>query len=182
MSHRPTYYELLGVTPQAPLEIIQAVYRAWMKALKVHPDLGGDEELAKKLNEAYETLKDPKKRLIYNASLRRDEPDRDDEVRRRAYRRRVDVDICFSYMAHEQWLKARALDASVLGLRLRIDRKLGVGDHLAIAFPDTAEKSVEATVRWWRLLQFGDQIAYEVGVEFFEPVPDIFQRLTVSTS
>ena len=54
-----TFYDILGITPKAPPEVIVAVYRAWMKALRVHPDLGGDEELAKRINAAYDVIKDP---------------------------------------------------------------------------------------------------------------------------
>ena len=62
MTRKGTYYEILGVTPAAPKEIVSAVYRAWMKAMRVHPDLGGDPELAKTINEAYDILKDPDRR------------------------------------------------------------------------------------------------------------------------
>ncbi|HPM42119.1 MAG TPA: J domain-containing protein, partial [bacterium] len=67
MAAAPTYYDILGITPMAPPEVVSAVYRAWMQALRVHPDLGGDEELAKKINAAYETLKDPARRAEYDA-------------------------------------------------------------------------------------------------------------------
>jgi len=45
-------YEVLGLVPCASDEVVKAAYRAMMK--QHHPDVvGGDEEMAKKLNEAY---------------------------------------------------------------------------------------------------------------------------------
>jgi hypothetical protein len=48
------YYRVLGVNPGAPPEVIKAAYRALMK--KHHPDVGGDPEKAKEIEEAYRNL------------------------------------------------------------------------------------------------------------------------------
>lgn len=48
------YYKVLGVSPGAPTEVIRAAYRALMK--KHHPDVGGDPERAKEIEEAYRNL------------------------------------------------------------------------------------------------------------------------------
>ena len=45
---------MLGVSPDAPKEVIKAAYRALMK--KHHPDVGGDPAMAKIIEEAYRTL------------------------------------------------------------------------------------------------------------------------------
>jgi len=66
MKERRNYYRILRVQPDAPPEIIQASYRALMKDLQRHPDLGGSTEEAFVLNEAYETLHDPEKRAAYD--------------------------------------------------------------------------------------------------------------------
>lgn len=58
------YYELLGVNKNASQEEIKKKYRELVK--KHHPDVGGDTELFKKINEAYEILKDPVKRQQYD--------------------------------------------------------------------------------------------------------------------
>ncbi len=58
------YYEILGVSKNAsPDEIKKAFRRA---AIEHHPDRGGNEANFKKINEAYEVLKDPEKRQRYD--------------------------------------------------------------------------------------------------------------------
>ncbi|MGI9324651.1 MAG: DnaJ domain-containing protein [Pseudomonadales bacterium] len=60
------YYQVLHVNPDAPLEIIKASYRALMQSLKHHPDLGGDQDSAALINEAYATLSKPESREAYD--------------------------------------------------------------------------------------------------------------------
>jgi DnaJ-class molecular chaperone len=48
-------YRLLGVSPSSSWDEIERAYRK--KAKIHHPDLGGDEDAMKALNEAYELLK-----------------------------------------------------------------------------------------------------------------------------
>lgn len=50
-------YTLLGLSPSAPDEVVDAAYRAWAKVL--HPDSGirPDEAEMKKVNLAYEEIK-----------------------------------------------------------------------------------------------------------------------------
>jgi curved DNA-binding protein CbpA len=64
----PDYYELLQVSPNADAEIIQVAYRRL--ARKWHPDVNPGDPFAyermKLLNEAYETLSDPRKRQEYD--------------------------------------------------------------------------------------------------------------------
>lgn len=60
----PTFYRRLGVPVNSNLETITKQYRS--KALKYHPDKGGDEEKFKKLQEAYNTLKNTTLRRQYN--------------------------------------------------------------------------------------------------------------------
>lgn len=63
---RANYYERLGVDPSATQEEIRAVYRA--AARDFHPDRAGPEakEAAQRINEAYATLRDEKKRSDYD--------------------------------------------------------------------------------------------------------------------
>ena len=63
------YYQILGVSPDAEPEVINAAYRAMMR--KYHPDhyVGSKDEAqkrAKEINEAYATLRDPTSRHDYD--------------------------------------------------------------------------------------------------------------------
>lgn len=174
-----TYYDILGITPKAPLEIIAAVYRAWMQALRCHPDLGGDEELAKTINAAYETLKDPERRVAYDERIQLEAAAPANEVRRRSPRFPVDVPIAFCIPPDGRWIPAQAIDASSLGLKLRTTEDLAIGMHVAVAFSGSAAPAAEAVVRWTKGLTEGGAWRHEAGVEFFSPVPDILRRLGV---
>ena len=58
------FYELLGVSKNATLDEIKKAFRK--KAMKEHPDKGGDVEKFKELSIAYEVLGDPEKRQLYD--------------------------------------------------------------------------------------------------------------------
>jgi hypothetical protein len=70
MNHN--YYKILGVNATANIDDIKAAYRKL--AMKHHPDRNPKdkhaEERFKKINAAYETLKDPQLRAQYNQSLK----------------------------------------------------------------------------------------------------------------
>jgi curved DNA-binding protein len=69
------YYDVLGVPPGADADVIKSAYRR--QARKYHPDVSKEkdaEERFKAVNEAYEVLKDAKKRAAY------------DQLRARGYR------------------------------------------------------------------------------------------------
>lgn len=173
---RRTYYELLGVTPSAPAEIVQAVWRAWMSTLRAHPDLGGDEELAKALNAAYETLSDPERRAQYDSEISVDLGS-EDEVTRRAPRTRIDAEIAYCARPQDGWLAARVVDASALGMRIRTEKLLTVGQNIAIAFSGRPRHAYEAKVRWMRSFDDFRDYSCEAGLEFFAPIPDVLIRL-----
>ena len=166
-----THYDKLGVTRNAPKEVIAAVYRAWMHALKAHPDLGGDVEFAKQINAAYEILKDDEKRSAYDASL--DSGYLSDEPKRRAPRTSVNSPIAYCSGSGGAWVKATALDVSALGLRFRTVEELPIGEHIAIAFPGRSGPALEAVIRWCKAKCVHGADMYEGGVEFFQPVPEI---------
>ena len=58
------YYDLIGVPKTATTDEIKKAFRK--KALKEHPDKGGDPEKFKDLTVAYEVLSDPEKRKLYD--------------------------------------------------------------------------------------------------------------------
>lgn len=58
------FYEVLGVKKDATHDEIKKAYKRL--AMKHHPDRGGDTEKFAKITEAYEVLKDPKKRAQYD--------------------------------------------------------------------------------------------------------------------
>eukprot|EP00878_Enallax_costatus_P000525 GHUV01000620.1.p1 GENE.GHUV01000620.1~~GHUV01000620.1.p1 ORF type:complete len:436 (+),score=128.18 GHUV01000620.1:166-1473(+) len=58
------YYEILGVSTSATADELKKAHRKL--ALQHHPDKGGDSEKFKEINEAYDVLKDPEKRKIYD--------------------------------------------------------------------------------------------------------------------
>ena len=58
------YYGTLGILPNAPEDVVKAVYRALAK--KHHPDAGGDPDRFRAIAEAYEVLSDPIRRRDYD--------------------------------------------------------------------------------------------------------------------
>ena len=69
MSEKRDYYEVLGIEKGASDREIKRAYKKM--ARKYHPDLNRDdpktaEEKFKEVNEAYEVLKDPKKKQAYD--------------------------------------------------------------------------------------------------------------------
>lgn len=76
---RKTYYDLLHLQPDAPVELIEAAYRILQR--KYHPDNRetGDEEKSKALSEAFEILKDNEQRFLYNIERNLSLPDGLDE-------------------------------------------------------------------------------------------------------
>lgn len=64
MVRETEYYDLIGVSPNAGDDEIKKAYRK--KALRAHPDKGGDPETFKELTHAYEVLSDSNKRAVYD--------------------------------------------------------------------------------------------------------------------
>jgi len=62
------YYKVLGVTENSTGEEIKKAFRKL--SLKHHPDRGGSADEFKKINEAYQTLGDAKKRQMYKMNKR----------------------------------------------------------------------------------------------------------------
>ena len=62
------FYEILGVEQDASMTTIKSAFKKLAKEL--HPDVGGDEEMFKKINEANETLTDADKRQRYDNTIK----------------------------------------------------------------------------------------------------------------
>ena len=62
------YYKVLGVSENASQEEIKKAF--YKLAHKYHPDKGGDSEKFKEINEAYQVLRDKKKREQYDTAKR----------------------------------------------------------------------------------------------------------------
>ena len=58
------FYDILGVNRNASKSDLKEAFKK--KAMTHHPDRGGSEEQFKKINEAYDTLKDPQKKQMYD--------------------------------------------------------------------------------------------------------------------
>jgi DnaJ family protein A protein 2 len=59
-----TFYDVLRVSRQATMTTIKSAYRDMARTH--HPDKGGDPEMFKEVDEAYKTLSDPNKRMMYD--------------------------------------------------------------------------------------------------------------------
>lgn len=70
-------YEILQVRPDASVAVIQAAYRTLMR--DVHPDIGGDSDRAKRLNQARDVLVDPERRAMYDLRRSRRGVDRKEQ-------------------------------------------------------------------------------------------------------
>jgi DnaJ-class molecular chaperone len=64
MEFNNNYYDILGIKYNSTTSAIKNAYKKL--AMKYHPDKGGDQEMFKKISEAYEILSDPIKREIYD--------------------------------------------------------------------------------------------------------------------
>ena len=66
------YYDILGVSENASADQIKRAFKDIAK--KEHPDRGGNEEIFKEANEAYDTLKDTGKRNEYDTLRKYGQP------------------------------------------------------------------------------------------------------------
>ena len=60
---------MLHVQQDAPSEVIRSTYRTMMQKMKMHPDLGGSQEDAALINEAYSVLMNSNARAEYDSFL-----------------------------------------------------------------------------------------------------------------
>ena len=78
-SSKTDLYDVLGITKDANPDEIKKAYR--LKALKTHPDKGGDPEIFKAVSSAYAILSDPDKKKVYDTCGDIDEDVMSDDVK-----------------------------------------------------------------------------------------------------
>ncbi len=184
---KQTYYDILGVSPLASFEIIHAAYRALMLKERKHPDLGGNPEEAKKINEAYEVLKDEEKRAKYDEKINKTpiwhfwrKKAENPIERRRAKRTQTNATVSYCLNHDMNWHRARVKDYSIIGIRIISHEPIKKDQLVVIAFNNTASSVLRGIVRWARMTcpSIFERI-YEAGIEFETPVHDIAQRINV---
>ena len=78
-SSKTDLYEVLGLSKDASADEIKKAYR--LKALKTHPDKGGDVEAFKAISSAYSILSDPDKKKVYDTCGDIDDDAMSDDVK-----------------------------------------------------------------------------------------------------
>jgi hypothetical protein len=150
---------------------------------RCHPDLGGSEDKARDINEAYQVLSNPNKRKEYDATLDKEwfapkAAGLDFMERRRVPR--VEVDLNVKYKTGSQDFEAgRVLDLSYLGCRLQSKDLLENGTRVTM---NIGGYNIEGVVRWKRMFHPSIfQRIHEAGVEFvreFDEIDNIVTRVS----
>ncbi len=171
MDNRRNYYRILQVQPDAPLEIIRASYRALMRTLKQHPDLGGDNWNASIINESYETLSDFRKRAIYDRKFLKEklfrnspvEGMRNADLRRHVLRMKKSGELMYNTKWPDRFRKAAMIDLSTRGVRFRCLERL---DHNTMIKLSSPILEATAKISNTRAVRSDEMTYYTVGAEF----------------
>jgi len=144
-AYRPDHYEELGVARHADAERIRTAYRALAKQL--HPDLSEDSrsestEAFLRLQEAYDVLRDPQRRALYDQEL--DRRAALDHAAREAARRPIEPGAAPTTVPN-----ATAVPRPVPGRPPRPSRLPGLGVFVAAI---ALVVFVTAGILTWRLL------------------------------
>ncbi len=181
MARYPNYYAILQVAIGASP---QDVKRAWKNLLQKkcrHPDLGGTDEDAVQINEAYAVLKDPLRRAAYDRlyithviSDEQPQPSTNGnghgqpaQNRRRVRRINYVNEVYVQKPNTENSWTAQTQDISLYGMRIRTTQKLKPSDVLEVSFAQDPGFMIQGTVQWHRMIpqRFGNPL-FEAGLEF----------------
>lgn len=181
------YYQILQISCQADPAIIKAAYYTHLKVLKKHPDLGGTEEGAKLLNEAYEVLSDAAKRHEYDKKLldnvvsiarnhEQENPFTPSQEQRTAMRIAFSQVFQFRQYPKGIWFDAQFRDISLKGACFRSVGKFREGDLVELEMSKAPHVWAVGKTRWARLLpqRFGP-LLHEGGIEFQQIDMNAFQ-------
>lgn len=169
----PTLYEILGVKPKSPVEDVRKAYRKL--AREYHPDLNPDPKAHERmaiLNEAFEVLSDPVRRMEYDSSIGNadnSEPNGEANVRKP---KTVDTQILYRHRAHKTPIYSACFtkregrlitssfdneliwwDKDVSGVERRIKLEGGVVNTVQAVSEDylVAAGSTEQSMACWRV-------------------------------
>lgn len=177
MARYPNYYAILQVAMHAAPQEIRRAWKHLLQNQKKHPDLGGSDEEAARINEAYTVLGDPMRRAAYDRlymsyvieeKTEKTNGHSDSAQNRRRVKRLNYVNEVFVQKPNAAASNAaQAQDISLYGMRLRTTQKIKSKDTLEISFAQDPGFIIQGTVQWQRVIpqRFGDPI-YEAGLEF----------------
>ncbi len=178
MARYPNYYAVLQVSMDASQQSVKRAWKTLLQKMGKHPDLGGSDEEAALINEAYTVLKDPLRRAAYDRLymayvVTHDTPEQptasklNGQNRRRVKRINYVNEIYVQKPNSDASESAQTQDISLYGIRLRTKQKLKSNDMLQISFAQDPGFAIQGTVQWHRMIpqRFGDPI-YEAGLEF----------------
>ena len=189
MAPQKDYYQILQISHHADPAIVKAAYYAHLHVLKKHPDLGGSEEEAKVLNEAYEILSDEQKRKEYDKKLlsnviplfssvaKKENPFTPSKEQRIAVRVAFQQAFQFRQYPKGIWFDSQFRDISAKGACFRSIGKFREGDLVEFEMSKEPHVWAVAKVKWARLLpqRFGSPL-HEGGVEFQQIDVSAFQE------
>lgn len=181
MGRYPNYYAVLQVAMSTSPQDITRAWKYLLQKKKKHPDLGGSEEEAALINEAYTVLKDPLRRTAYDrlylthvvgdehaplvANGKTDTPSA--QNRRRVKRLNYVNEVYVQKSSTDNSYAAQTQDISLYGMRIRTTQKIKPDDLLEISFAQDPGFIIRGTVQWHRMIpqRFGNPL-YEAGLEF----------------
>ena len=165
------YYEILKIRPDADEETVKAAYRTMMFKYRIHPDLGGDEELAREIGEAYQVLGDAESRHRYDLSMGHIDPS--DGDKRRIVRVETNIMVGYQVSESEGFLPAKLADLSFLGCKLQSQGQIPKDEMISI---NILGHTIQGIVRWHRMFHPNRFTRiYEIGVEFLREFEEIDQ-------